>query len=47
MKIPHNQELGHTWLILAPYSYHSPFPAYIRMSWSDKANNVVVCFNKE
>ena len=22
MRIPNNQHLGHTWLILAPYAYH-------------------------
>ena len=25
MSIPHNQQFGHTWLIIAPYAYHDNY----------------------
>ena len=27
MKIPHNQQLGHSWMIIVPYAYHDNWSA--------------------
>ena len=52
MKIPHNQQFGRASLIIVPYRptmiglylMNNNSPSRLRMSWSDKENNVVVCF---
>ena len=50
MRIPHNQQLGHTLLIITPMAYHDNWSVLDQQQLpglecrSDKANNVVVCF---
>ena len=49
MKIPSDQQFGRALLIIVPYVYHNNWSTItlrsrLRMSWSDKENNAVVCY---